>query len=371
LPVADQVVVADTGSADGTAGAAAAAGASVVSFTWGDDFAAGRNFTVRHATAEWVLWMQANEELLASSRDALRACTAHPEAFGFFVRIRNVTDPARPDQAAETADLRLFRRPAGGESLFVGRLHPRFRPEVVSDVASRGRPVLRSDVVLSADVDAGPPAESKLRFNARLLELELHERPGQLHYLIEYARTLRLLTDDPAAQAKARAATADAAAAVALLRHAPSPPTVKAQVLLNDLLAGADAPGAAPGPLAYDDLRDLALRWFPSSPNLLWTVAEQSFKRKDYAGAAEVLQRLLHLGRTGAYDRSHRFDPRIVGEDALLNLGACYLQSGRLEEAEACFVQLAASPVRGRQANEFLATVQRRRKTAAKPQASP
>ena len=366
LPVAGQVIVADTGSADGTAQAAARAGATVVGFTWGDDFAAGRNFTIRHATAEWILWMQANEELLPSSHEMLRACLAHPDAFGFFVRIRNVADPARPDQASETADLRLFRRPLDGQDLFIGRLHPHLRPEVTSAVAAAGRPVLRSDVVLRADVDTGPPADSKLRFNARLLELELHDRPGQLHYLIEYARVLRLLGDDPEARAKARAATAEAAASVARLRHAPSPPSFKVQVLLNDLLAA----GETGGPLSYDDARDLALRWFPSSPNLLWTVAEQSFRRKDYAGAAEVLQRLLHLGRTGAYDRSHRFDPRVVGEDALLNLGACYLQGGRLDEAEACFVQLTASPVRGRQANELLGTVQRRR-NAAKPQAAP
>jgi hypothetical protein len=366
LPVAEQVIVADTGSADGTSEAAAATGATVVSFTWGDDFAAGRNFTLRHARADWVLWMQANEELLASSQDALRACLANPDAFGFFVRVRNVTDPARPEQAAETADLRLFRRATDGGDLFVGRLHPHFRPEVVSDVAARGQPVLRSDVVLRADVDAGPPAESKLRFNARLLELELHDRPGQLHYLIEYARVLRLLRDDPEAQAKSRAVLADAAAVVAQHRHAPSPPSFKVQVLLNDLLTGGESTGA----LSYDDARDLALRWFPSSPNLLWTVAEQSFKRNDYAGAAEVLHRLLHLGRTGTYDRSHRFDPRVVGEDALLNLGACYLQTGRLDEAEACFVQLATSPLRGRQANEFLTTVQNRR-SAGKPRAQP
>jgi hypothetical protein len=367
-PVADQVVVADTGSADGTAQAAARAGATVVSFTWGDDFAAGRNFTLRHASGEWVLWMQANEELLATSHDALRACIAHPDAFGFFVRVRNVTDPSRPDQAAETADLRLFRRPSTGQDLFVGRLHPHFRPEVVSAVAERGQPVLRSDVVLRADVDPGPPAESKLRFNARLLELELHDRPGQLHYLIEYARVLRLLRDDPDTRAKAHATLAEAAAVVAQHRHAPSPPSFKVQVLLNDILTGKDAgAGATAGPLSYDDARDLALRWFPSSPNLLWTVAEQNFKRHDYAGAAEVLQRLLHLGRTGTYDRSHRFDPRVLGEDALLNLGACYLQMGRLDEAEACFVQLATSPLRGRQVNEFLATVQNRRKNAGNP----
>ena len=77
-----------------------------------------------------------------------------------------------------------------------------------------------------------------------------------------------------------------------------------------------------------------------------------------------MLRRLLELGRTGGYDRSHRFDPAVVGEDALLNLGACYLQMGRLDEAEACFVQLAASPARGAEARRFLGVAQNRRKAA-------
>ena len=368
LPVADQVVVADTGSADRTAEIAAGLGAAVVSFTWGDDFGAGRNFTLRHATGEWVLWMQASEEFVAESHDALRAAMKHPDAFGFFVRVQNVANPGPvpTDLVAETADLRLFRRDTGSDEPYVGRLHPHFRPEVVSAVASRGRPVPRCDVVIRAYAPPGAPDESKLRFNARLLELELHDRPGQLHYLIEYARVMRMLGDDPSAKSKARAALGEAATVVGNLRHAPSPPGVKVQVLLNDLLAA--PPGEQlPGPLSYDDARELALRWFPNSPNLLWTVAEQSFKRRDYAGAAEALTRLLQLGRTGGYDRSHRFDPRVLGEDALINLGACYLQMRRLDEAEACFVQLAASPLWSKQANEFLATVQKWRKAPPPP----
>jgi glycosyltransferase involved in cell wall biosynthesis len=47
--VADEVLVADTGSTDGTVEAAAGAGASVSQFAWEDDFAAGRNHLVARA----------------------------------------------------------------------------------------------------------------------------------------------------------------------------------------------------------------------------------------------------------------------------------------------------------------------------------
>lgn len=348
--VVDEVIVADTHSPDGTAEAAAAAGATIVAFQWDDDFAAGRDYTIGKAKGDWILWMNASEEFSPTCAAALRSCVAREDAFGFFVRVRD----ADATPAVETADLRLFRRRPDLRRLFVGRLYPHFAPDVVASVRAQGRQVLPSDVVLLSYPDRLPPTESKLRFNARLLELELHERPGQLPYLIEYGRTLLALRDPRGAEVLASAADQ-----VMALRHAPSPPSAKVQVLLNYLLT---LPPEAPrGGANYADVKDLAVRWFPDSPNVLWTLAEQSFRRRDYADAAVHLRRLLELGRTGAYDRSHRFDPPMVGQDAVLNLGACYLQLGRLDEAEACLVQLAAHPDLGGQARQFLDLVHKRR----------
>ena len=353
--VADEVIVADTGSDDGTAEAAAAAGATVVQFTWGDDFAAGRDFTIRHARGDWVLWMQASEELPAESHRAVKECLARDDAFGFFVRVQNVTDAAKPQASAETADLRLFRRRPDLPQLFVGRLHPHFHPEVLAAVRNEGLAVEQSDVVIRYHVDPSPPSPTKLRFNMRLLEAELHDRPGQLHYLIEYGRTLLMMRDE-----KGRAVMAEAAAQLAAARHLPSPPSAKAQVLLNYLLAA--PPEQSEGPLSFEDARELAVRWFPRSPNVLWALAEQAFRRREYADAADHLRRLLDLGRAGDYDRTHRFDPRILGADSLLNLGACYLQMKKLDEAEACFVQLTNHPEHGQKATQMLAMAQQWRR---------
>src|SRR5947209_8459800 len=66
--LADEVIVADTASTDGTARVAAALGAKVVQFPWNDDFAAGRNFAVGQATSDWILWLNADEELLPAGQ---------------------------------------------------------------------------------------------------------------------------------------------------------------------------------------------------------------------------------------------------------------------------------------------------------------
>jgi hypothetical protein len=350
--VADEVIVVDTHSDDRTAEVAAAAGAAVTQFTWGDDFAAGRDYTIRRAKGDWVLWMHASEELLPESHAALRDCLGRENTLGFFVRIRRVTGGA---PGAETADLRLFRRRTDLPRLFVGRLHPHFHPDVLEAVRREGLEVTPCDVVLRHYADAGRPDARKLRFNLRLLEAELHDRPGQLHYLIEYGRTLLLAEDG-----RGHEVLAEAAAQVAGLRDLPSPPSTKVQVLLEYVLT---APAQRPaGPLSYDDARELALRWFPDSPNVLWALAQESFRRRDYADAAERLRRLLALGRSGAYDRSHGFDPGIVGNEALINLGACYLQMRRFDEAEACLVQLVNDPRLSGQAVKFLEVARKRRR---------
>jgi hypothetical protein len=349
--MADQVVVADTGSSDGTAHRAAELGAEVHQFPWDDDFGAGRNFAIDKARGDWVLWMQADEELLPASHAALQDCLSQNEVLAFFVRVQNVLAADRPDCASETSDLRLFRRLP--ELSFVGRLHPGLTPAAAELLKRTGREVQLSDITLRSHAPLSDSTPAKLRWTARLLERELQDQPGQLHYQIEYGRTLLAL--DPA---KGHAVLAEAAEQVLAAQANPTAPGNKVQVLLEYLLTV--RPDSSQSRLSPAQARDLALRWFPSSPPLLYLNAELAFHRGEFRLAAQLLERLLHLGRTGTYDRSRIFDPGLVGEDALINLAACHRQLGELDRAEQCYRQLLTSPKFGAQAGQCLAAMQRR-----------
>ena len=70
--IADELVVVDTGSTDGTVAIAKAAGARVEYFRWVDDFSAAKNFAIEQATGDWILLLDADEYFLAEDCPKVR-----------------------------------------------------------------------------------------------------------------------------------------------------------------------------------------------------------------------------------------------------------------------------------------------------------
>lgn len=118
---ADEVVVYDTGSVDGTPEVARALGATVVVGTWDDDFSRARNAALDHCTGQWILWVDADEELVCDdvpvARRRLAEMPAAIEALVVFVD--NVRGTAASTSLSHPA-CRLFRRACGH---WVGHLH--------------------------------------------------------------------------------------------------------------------------------------------------------------------------------------------------------------------------------------------------------
>lgn len=78
---ADELVVVDTGSTDRTKEIAVAHGARLFDFPWCDDFAAARNCSLDHCTGEWVIILDADEELEPGGIAKARAAIARAGAF--------------------------------------------------------------------------------------------------------------------------------------------------------------------------------------------------------------------------------------------------------------------------------------------------
>jgi hypothetical protein len=87
-PVADELIVVDTGSRDDTISMAKQFGAQVITALWTDDFAEARNRYLEIARRPWILSLDADERLTNPNLDAIRTTIhANPHtAFGVTVR---------------------------------------------------------------------------------------------------------------------------------------------------------------------------------------------------------------------------------------------------------------------------------------------
>ena len=70
---ADEIFVVDTGSTDSTVEIAQAAGAQVHSYPWDGNFSNARNRSLDLATGEWILYIDCDEQVVASKSDLAAA----------------------------------------------------------------------------------------------------------------------------------------------------------------------------------------------------------------------------------------------------------------------------------------------------------
>src|SRR5580692_4138546 len=86
----DQIVICDTGSTDGTIGVAHELGATVITSPWTDHYADARNVALAPMTTDWVLVLDADEELPHATRRGIpRLLKKSAGIAGYTVTFRN------------------------------------------------------------------------------------------------------------------------------------------------------------------------------------------------------------------------------------------------------------------------------------------
>ena len=319
--LADEVVVVDTGSTDGTVAVAEAHGARVVHHVWQNDFSLARMAGFTAATGDWTFVIDADERLLPESRDEVRRIVATGKAEAYVVTRRD----HMPGGFSEMPFVRLARRDL--RYRMVGRIHERVEP-MFTRVESTGIVVEHLGYVKGAN-------DARLRRNVALLELELADRPEQAYYLADLAHARYLLGD--ARWVDALAATFPLLDPLAV--RSPLP------VMLPLLEIALGAPEAVlPSEIRHAGLERLAERWYPLAVPLLVARARLAFGRNDFAAAAELGERAIVAWDSGEYDRTVSFDPAVVGAELRLNVGVALAHAGRLDQALVRLEEAARDP---------------------------
>ncbi|MDX6661551.1 MAG: hypothetical protein QOJ55_2373, partial [Solirubrobacteraceae bacterium] len=134
-PAVDEIIVVDTGSSDRTVEIAESFGAKILHHEWTGDFAAARNVSLEAATGDWIVWLDADEVLVAEDADKLRKLAGQTWREAFYLVETNFTGDIEDGTAVTHNALRVFRnRP---EYRFEGRLHEQMAHNLPGFLAER------------------------------------------------------------------------------------------------------------------------------------------------------------------------------------------------------------------------------------------
>ncbi len=180
----DEIIVVDTGSTDRTVEIAESFGAKIGHFEWCDDFAAARNESLKLATGDWVLWIDADEEVDEKSWRTISEAITRPQFGGYFIEIVNYTKDNTTADTFTHCPVRLFRLVDGVK--FSGRIHEQITPSL----DKLRLPVARLENARMHHYGYVPTMmeeRNKTERTIRMLEQEVRENPSDAFHWFNLA----------------------------------------------------------------------------------------------------------------------------------------------------------------------------------------
>lgn len=320
--VVDEMVVLDTGSADGTPDVARSLGARVAFFPWTEHFAEARNRSLDLAKSDWILVLDADEIIRGGK---LLRQLAGVGADAYRINIVN-RQPAPSPAPAPVPILRFFRNDPALR--YHGRIHERLEiaeyrvglaPPTVcihhygylpDEVTRKGKSRRNLDLLRLATAEENLPALRHFQL------LTLGAEYQQLARWEEAAAVYARLLDDPAAQDE---------------------PFARATALLH-LECLFHLGRFAQAAIAAEEIR----RRFPGSPEALRWLGFLLAKQEKWAEAEGFYQAALRQPNPGQINQT--VEPRIRAI-CWFELGKLYITTEKWHLASQCLAKaLAESP---------------------------
>ncbi|MEW5724875.1 MAG: glycosyltransferase [Thermodesulfobacteriota bacterium] len=311
----DEAVIVDTGSTDGTPELARSYGARVLRIEWPGDFAAARNVSLGEASGDWIMWLDADNQVSPEGVERLRALL--DPAGRAVLWCTEVVVPA----GERLIQKRVFpRRP---EVYFAGRVHE----QLVHPADYRS--VLAPVEILHWGYADKAAARAKGERNLGLLFEMARENPDDPYLCYQVGRTLlNLRRFDEARTWLEKSARSEAGPLLNPGLHA------HVHILLARALERLDRPAEAEKVLA--GLTAARADYGPGH----YALGRLKYARREYAAAAESFQTFLRLG---AGDPVAGFNPRRMYFTAAMLLGRCFEEIGKPVEADRAYTLAARS----------------------------
>lgn len=192
--IADEMVVVDTGSSDGTVELAKAAGARVEFFPWVNDFAAAKNYAIEQASGEWILFLDADEyfpvEQCPRVSSAIEKYHHNRGIAGLMFRLVNIEKTTGRDVGSSMYAIRAFRNV--NWLRYVGAIHEELR-----NLSGKGMKIMQyvKDAVIYHTGYSGAVFPDKVRRNLEILLQKEEKRDIDDFYLADCYYSLERYED--------------------------------------------------------------------------------------------------------------------------------------------------------------------------------
>jgi tetratricopeptide (TPR) repeat protein len=317
----DEIVVVDTGSTDGTVAVAEHHGARVAHEPWQGDFAAARNRSLDLATGDWILYVDADEQVQGDF-DAARAFLDTADAYvGFQVRFvpRVGWTPFR--------EYRLWRNRS--DIRFVGHIHESIVPGIQAAADADALSIAPFDSITIHHFGYEGDRPDKRARDEPLLLAEIARNPDRPFVYDHLARVYEAAGDGERA-----VDTWKRGIAVARARDRAHPDD---RLLYVDLIHHLLAHGIIDDELEL--LVDEARGQFDRTPTLELAAARLAFATGRPRDALEPLDWLVSLDDDAIVATGASYDERVFGEWAWSLLGLCHFSLGDDAAAAAAFAR--------------------------------
>jgi tetratricopeptide (TPR) repeat protein len=316
-PAVDQIVIVDTGSSDRTVEIAKEFGATVIEQPWTGSFSEARNTSFEAATTDWILYLDADEILVADDVKRLRALTGRIWREAFYLVLTSFTGEIGDGAAVTNSAMRVFRnRP---HYRFEGRLHEQIAQHIPTYATGR---IEQASVRVDhyGYLGAVRDAKEKSRRNLELLKAQQAESAPSafLHFNLgtEYA-----------AIGDYGSALIELAQSWNLVREHGEEDNDYVPALVQRLVTALRACGRGQDAIAK---AGEGLERFPGFTDLVYAQAQAALALGNEDEAIAYWQRCIEMGdapaRYGAAVGAGTHRPRIA-------LAELYMRRGRLEEA--------------------------------------
>lgn len=199
--IIDEIVIVDTGSTDNTKNVAKKYKAKIFDFKWADDFSTARNESLKHATKDWILVMDADEIIEKKDLEKIKNSIENAEenVAGFSLEQRSYINNYFEGAIKNDSDfdrvkdypfyiphflVRLFRNRLGLN--FKHKIH-----ELVEDsIIEKNLKYKKIDVVLHhfGSLKEEKIINEKTEQYSKIILKQLEENPGSARYNYQVAR---------------------------------------------------------------------------------------------------------------------------------------------------------------------------------------